>query len=338
MSSQHTTRRRFIQQSTLALAASAMAPQWVTAAENSPTNDGGVPLRPLGKTGVDVAMLGLGGHHFGQIKNERTAIKLGRRAIDKGVTFLDNAWCYHGGRSEERMGQMLQDGYREKVFLMTKHHGRKTKAEAMEQLETSLKRLKTDHIDLWQFHEIGYQQDIDWIFGDDGAIAAADQAKQDGKVRFIGFTGHKYPEVLSNMMVAGYEWDAVQMPVNPFDPHYHSFIKGTVPYIVDRGAGVIAMKTMGGGGGNLLRSGAVTYQDCLNFAWSQPVSTIVCGMTTNDMVDQNVAAAQSFQPMSQEAIDALLAKTAEPAKNGRHEPYKASIAYDGPVSRELHGT
>ena len=190
----------------------------------APSGRTDIPTRPLGSTGVNVSILGLGGHHIGRIRDDNQSIQLIRKAIDSGVTFLDNAWEYHNGRSEELMGKALTGGYRDKAFLMTKHHGRNKKT-AMEHLEDSLRRLRTDVIDLWQFHEVVYDKDPEMIFAVDGGIEAAELAKKQGKVRFIGFTGHRDPVIHLKMLAYGYPWDAVQMPMNVLDPHFKSFQK-----------------------------------------------------------------------------------------------------------------
>lgn len=329
MTMQHPTRRDFIRSTLATVAATGLAPAAFAQGES-----GGVPTRPLGKTGVQVSMLGVGGHHIGQIGDDQESVDFMRRAIDMGVTFLDNAWEYHNGRSEELMGRALADGYREKVFLMTKHHGR-DRATAMQHLEDSLRRLKTDVIDLWQFHEVVYDADPDMIFAAGGGIEAAEQAKQEGKVRFIGFTGHKDPAIFEKMLSHDYAWDTVQMPINVFDAHFKSFRNTIVPVLEKRGIGVIAMKTTASG--FVLQANAASVEECLNYAWSQPVATVVSGMKTIEHLDANVALARAFSPMSQEAMAALLARTKEAAMTGTYEPFKTTRAFDGPIGRKLHG-
>lgn len=279
-------------------------------------------------------MLGLGGHHAGRSRDQNVGISLVRRAIDMGVTFLDNAWEYHDGRSEEIMGKALQDGYRNKAFLMTKHHGRDKKT-AMQHLEDSLRRLKTDVIDLWQFHEIVYDDDPEMIFAPGGGIEAADLAKKQGKVRFIGFTGHRSPLHHLKMLAYDYPWDAVQMPMNIFDAHHKSFQKHVLPILVKRKIGVIAMKTMASG--YVLRSQTATPEEALKYVWSQPVSTIVSGMESEQLLEANVALARAFEPMNPEAQAELLAKTKAAALTGDFEPFKTAPNYDGPIGRKLHG-
>jgi predicted aldo/keto reductase-like oxidoreductase len=279
-------------------------------------------------------MLGLGGHHAGRGRDDAKSVRLIRKAIDLGVTFLDNAWEYHDGRAEEVMGKALRDGYRDRAFLMTKHHGRDKKT-AMQHLEDSLRRLQTDVIDLWQFHEIVYDKDPEMIFAPGGGIEAAELAKKQGKVRFIGFTGHRSPMLHLKMLAYGYPWDAVQMPMNVFDAHHKSFQQHVLPILVRRDIGVIAMKTMASG--YVLRAGVATPAEALNYVWSQPVSTIVSGMESEALLEANVATARAFRPMSAEAQAKLLAKTKEAALTGQFEPFKTAPNYDGPIGRKLHG-
>jgi len=298
------------------------------------SDPGEIPTRPLGGTGVNVSMLGVGGHHIGRIRDDSQSIRLMRKAIDRGVTFLDNAWEYHNGRSEALMGKALAGGYRDKAFLMTKHHGRDKKT-AMEHLEDSLRRLKTDVIDLWQFHEVVYEKDPEMIFAVDGGIEAADLAKKQGKVRFIGFTGHRDPVLHLKMLAYGYPWDAVQMPMNVFDPHFKSFQKHVLPVLVRRNIGVIAMKTLASG--YVLRANVVSVKDALSYIWSQPVSTIVSGMDTEQLLEANAGTASHFKPMSPIEQLGLLAKTKDAGSTGDFEPFKTPPNFDGPIGRKLHG-
>lgn len=323
------TRRRFIQGTAYGLCVGNLLGN-VRAASGG----AGVPTRALGATGVNVSMLGVGGHHIGRGRDEGRAVRLIRRAIDMGVTFLDNAWEYHNGRSEEFMGKALQDGYRARVFLMTKHHGRDKKT-AMQHLEDSLRRLRTDAIDLWQFHEIVYDKDPEMIFAPGGGIEAADLAKKQGKVRFIGFTGHRSPMLHLKMLAYGYPWDAVQMPMNVLDPHYKSFQQHVLPILVRRNIGVIAMKTMASS--HVLRAGAASPEEALNYVWSQPVSTIVSGMESEELLEANVAAARAFKPMSSVVQARLLERTKQAGLSGKFEPFKTAPNFDGPIGRRLHG-
>ncbi|GMV94516.1 MAG: hypothetical protein AMXMBFR82_42940 [Candidatus Hydrogenedentota bacterium] len=328
--SRRSTRREFIQQTAAGVTIASLAPSAWTAVAN-----GEMPMRDFGNTGEKVSALGVGGHAIGQIKDDQESVDFIREAIDLGATFLDNAWEYHGGRAEELMGRALRDGYRNKAFLMTKHHGRSEKAMAMEHLEDSLRRLETDVIDLWQFHEVVYDDDPDMIFSKGGAIEAADEAKQQGKVRYIGFTGHKDPAIFKKMLDHDYKWDAVQMPVNVMDPHYRSFINEILPILNERGIAPIAMKTMGGG--HILRANVVEPKEALRFAWSQPIATLVSGMSSRDILHQNVELAQSFEPMNEEEQVALLERTKSFAVAGEFEPFKSTNGYDGPVGRKIHG-
>lgn len=323
-----TSRRHFIKQSVIGLSAAAMLPQSWSGAQSA-----GVPKRPLGGTGVAVSMLGLGGHHIGQIQDDQVSIDLIREAIDLGVTFLDNAWEYHDGRSEDLMGRALRDGYREKAFLMTKHHGRERKV-AMQHLEDSLRRLQTDHLDLWQCHEIVYTADTKMIY-EQGVLEFAEEAKKQGKIRFFGFTGHKDPAIFKDMLAGDFKWDTVQMPINVFDPHYKSFIKEILPILQERKIGAIAMKTMASG--FVLRAGVATPEEALQFAWSQPVATVVSGMSDSKVLHKNVALAASFKPMPAEQQVDLLARTEKSASTGEYEPFKSTNGFDGPVGRKLHG-
>ena len=323
------TRRSFLQGT-----ASGLCVGSLLSGVQAASGGGTISTRPLGSTGVNVSMLGVGGHHAGRGRDEGRAVRLIRKAIDMGATFMDNAWEYHNGRSEEFMGKALSDGYRAKVFLMTKHHGRDKKT-AMEHLEGSLRRLRTDVIDLWQFHEIVYEKDPEMIFAPGGGIEAAELAKKQGKVRFIGFTGHRSPTLHLKMLAYGYPWDAVQMPMNVLDPHYKSFQEHVLPILVRRNIGVIAMKTMASS--HVLRAGVASPEEALNYIWSQPVSTIVSGMESEELVDANVATARAFKPMSDEAQAALLERTKEAGVTGKFEPFKTAPNFDGPIGRRLHG-
>jgi predicted aldo/keto reductase-like oxidoreductase len=295
---------------------------------------GQMPTRVLGRTGRNISILGLGGHHLGQIQDEHEAIRLARTAIDMGVTFMDNAWEYHQGRSEVLLGKALKDGYRERVFLMTKHHGRDKKT-AIQHLEDSLRRLQTDIIDLWQFHEIIYDADPDMIFAPDGGIEAAEEAKKQGKVRYIGFTGHKDPAIFRKMLSYDYPWDSVQMPVNALDAHFKSFQRNILPILLERNIGPIAMKSLGGG--HILESGVVGPRQALRYAWSQPVATVVCGMTSVEQLEQNVEAAMDFKPLSRQEEAELLEKARPVARDGAFEPFKTTSQFDGIVGKQLHG-
>ncbi len=328
MSSTHITRRNFLKSSSAGLALAPFIGASFASAADKP-----IPTRPLGSTGVNVSILGLGGYHIGTLRDDNRAVSFIRKAIDMGVTFLDNAWEYHGGRSEELMGRALQNGYREKTFLMTKHHGRDKKT-AMKHLEDSLRRLKTDVIDLWQYHEVVYPDDPEMIYAPGGGIEAADLAKKQGKVRFIGFTGHRDPLLHLKMLAYGYPFDAVQMPLNVFDHHHKSFEQHVLPILVRRNIGVVAMKTLASG--HVLKSGLVTADQGLDYVWSLPVSTIVSGLDSDEVLRENVNSAKTFKPISQRTRKQLLDKTREAAKDAKYEPFKIPHNYDGPVGRKLH--
>jgi len=291
---------------------------------------GEVEYRMLGRTGERVSAIGVGGFHLGLPKvDEALAIRIIRGAVDRGLNFMDNSWDYNEGASEERMGKALRDGYREKVFLMTKIDGRR-KREAARQLEESLRRLQTDHIDLVQHHEVIRFEDPDRIFAPDGAQEALLEAREAGKLRYIGFTGHKDPHVHRYMLEVadrnGFAFDTVQMPLNVMDAHFRSFQKLVLPELVQRGIGVLGMKSMGNG--MILRSGAVTPVQCLRYALSLPTSVVITGIDGMDILDQAVSVATSFQPLEPAEIDALLARTAAAAESGRFELFKTSSAFD----------
>ena len=288
-----------------------------------------MPYRTLGRTGEKVSIIGLGGYHIGVPKDEQEGIKIIRQAVDRGINFMDNCWDYHDGDSEVRMGKALQDGYRAKVFLMSKIDGR-TKSSAARQIDESLKRLQTDHVDLMQFHEIIRMEDPDRLFAE-GAMEAMLEAKKAGKVRYIGFTGHKDPLVhLRMLQVAAdhkFHFDAVQMPLNVLAAHFRSFEKDVLPVLVKEGIGVLGMKSMGSG--VILQSKVVTPQECLQYALSLPTSTVITGMDSIKILDQALEVARTFKPLSKSDMAALLQRTAEVAKTGTYEPFKTSARFDG---------
>lgn len=279
----------------------------------------GMPHRVLGKTGLKVSILGVGGHHIGNRRiTDETSLAVIRGAIDMGVNFFDNAWDYNNGRSEELMGKALQDGYREKVYLMTKHHGREPKT-AQLHLEESLKRLKTDYLDVWQFHEIMTLEDVEKIHTS-GVLDFALKMKEQGKVKHIGFTGHANPAVHKAMLERGFEWETVQMPVNVLDHHYLSFSQEIIPLLVERNIGIIGMKSASSG--NIIKNNIATAEECLTFAMSLPISTLISGMEKLEYLHENVRIAKNFSPMQEEKMIALLEKTYDHAKGGTHEWYK----------------
>ncbi|MEN3336094.1 MAG: hypothetical protein V7641_5459 [Blastocatellia bacterium] len=290
-----------------------------------------MPYRTLGSTGESVSAIGLGGWHLGlKHVDEALAIRLVRAAIDRGINFMDNCWDYNDGASEIRMGRALKDGYRDKVFLMTKIDGRSRQA-AAQQLDESLRRLQVDHIDLVQHHEVLRFDDPHRIFDAEGANAALEVARQAGKLRYIGFTGHKDPHIhLYALEVAarhGFKFDAVQMPLNVMDAHYRSFEKLVLPELVRQKIGVLGMKCMANG--ILLKSGTVTPVECLHYALNLPTSVVITGIDSMEILDQAFEAARTFRPLSESALQALLAKTATAAAGGEFEPFKTSSIFDG---------
>ncbi len=289
-----------------------------------------MPYRTLGRTGEKVSAIGLGGYHIGLPRDEVEAIRIVRRAIDNGINFMDNCWDYHDGNSEVRMGKALRDGYRQKVFLMTKIDGR-TRESAARQIEDSLRRLQTDHIDLMQFHEIIRMEDPGRIFAAGGAMEAMAEAKRAGKIRYIGFTGHKDPEIHLRMLEAAashkVQFDAVQMPLNVLDSHFRSFEHKVVPLLVKEKTGVLGMKSMGSG--VILESKTVTAVECLHYAMNLPTSTVITGIDRMEILDQALGAARSFKPLEPDAVSGLLRRTAAVAATGKFEPFKTTSNFDG---------
>lgn len=296
---------------------------------------GDIPRRPF-KDGIQVSAIGLGGSHLGDVTTESEAERIVHQAIDAGIDFFDNAWEYHDGLSEDRLGRALR-GKRDKVFLMTKvcTHGRGRDV-AMAQLEESLRRLQTDHLDLWQVHEVIYYNDPDRHFAKDGVIEALDAAKQSGKVRYVGFTGHKDPEIHLKMLSFDYPFDTVQMPLNPFDASFKSFQHRVLPELQRRGIAAIGMKSMGGNG-QPVKKEAAEPQELLRYAMSLPVLTTVSGIDSLEVLEQNLAVVRGFRPMDEIEMRALELRLAEPAGDGRFELFKSSKLYDAKVGREQHG-
>ena len=304
--------------------------------ENASGQTGTIPKRPLGKTGLQVSALGVGGFHLGTADTDQESNQIVAEAIDAGVNFFDNAWEYHDGKSEVRLGNALK-GKREQVILMTKvcTHGRK-KDVAMRMLEESLNRLQTDHLDIWQVHEVVYYNDPDLIFAKDGVIEALDQAKKQGKVRFVGFTGHKDPAIHLKMLSHNYPFDTVQMPLNCFDANYRSFETQVLPEVIRRGMAPLGMKSMGGSGESI-KNGAVTAQEALRYAMSLPVSVTISGMESLGVLHQNLEVARGFKPASPTELTALRNRVKMEASDGRFELFKSTVKYDGALGRELHG-
>lgn len=296
---------------------------------------GSIPLKPFGKTGQKVSALGLGGHHLGAAKEERTAIEIVHRAMDAGVTFYDCCWEYNRGKSEDWLGKGLK-GIREKAFLMTKvcTHGRDA-ALAMQMLEQSLRRLQTDHLDLWQVHGVGFQNDPELFIRPGGAAEALEKAKKQGKVRFTGFTGHKDCDVHLAMLNAGFPFDAVQMPLNPFDANFQSFEQKVLPVLNQRGIAPIGMKPIGGHGEPVQR-GVFTARELLRYAMSLPVATTISGVSAMPILEQNLSIAQDFTPYSEAEMQELRRRAKPYAGDGHFELYKVSIKFDNPEARLAH--
>jgi predicted aldo/keto reductase-like oxidoreductase len=317
-------RRRFLQ---TAAATTLMASLSNKVAHAAPTE---IPRRTLGRSGEKVSIVGLGGYHLGMQSDEQESIRIIRSALDSGINFLDNCWDYNNGQSEIRMGKALRDGYRQKAFLMTKIDGR-TKQAAQQQIEESLRRLQTDHIDLLQFHEVIRDTDPDRIFAKGGGMEAALDAKKAGKIRYIGFTGHKSPDIHLKMLHTAFAhdftFDTVQMPLNVMDAHFDSFEKKVLPVLVEYKIGVLGMKPMGDK--LILNSKTATPVECLHYAMNLPTSVVITGCDSMQILQQALDAARSFKPMNSNEVAAILAKTANAAKNGQFELYKTSHNFDG---------
>ena len=318
-------RRRFLQTAAATTVMTSLSKKFSRAAETAT-----VPMRVLGRSGEKVSMVGLGGYHLGMQADEQESIRIIRSALDSGINFLDNCWDYNGGQSEVRMGKALRDGYRQKAFLMTKIDGQ-TRQAASQQLEESLRRLQTDHIDLLQFHEVIRDTDPDRIFAKGGGMEAVLDAKKQGKIRYIGFTGHKSPDVHLKMLNTGFAhkftFDAVQMPLNVMDAHFNSFEKKVLTVLVEHKIGVLGMKPMGDK--LILKSKTATPIECLHYAMNLPTSVVITGCDSMDILHQALEAARTFKPMSSTEIASLLGKTAPAAKQGEFERYKTSHDFDG---------
>jgi len=296
----------------------------------TPTRRGEMLYRTLGRTQEQVSLIGLGGYHIGKIQEEQESIKLIRSAIDRGINFMDNCWDYHDGRSHRWMGNALKNGYRQKVFLMTKIDGR-TKGAAKMQIDESLKDLQVDHIDLIQHHEILRFEDPDRVFGTGGSMEAVVEAQKAGKIRYIGFTGHKNPQIhlqmLSTATENGFRFDTVQMPLNVMDAHFRSFEHQVLPVLVKNNIGVLGMKSIGDS--YILRSNTVSPIDCLHYAMNLPTSVVITGIDSMRILDQAFEAVRTFKPMDQARVTALLARTREAAAKGEYERYKTTTQNDG---------
>jgi aryl-alcohol dehydrogenase-like predicted oxidoreductase len=318
--------------SLLSIATRAAESEASTMQEN---NSQPIPKKPLGKTGLEVSAMGMGGYSLADAPTLDEAKQMVREAVDAGLNFFDNAWEYHDGRSEQWLGECLV-GLRDKVVLMTKvcTHGRDKKV-AMQQLEDSLRRLKTDHLDLWQIHECVYFNDPDWHFAKGGVVEALDEAKKAGKVRFVGFTGHKDPRIHLKMLSHNYPFDSVQMPLNPFDASYRSFQKLVLPEVNTRGMAALGMKSLCGGGQAVINM-PITPQEALRYAMSLPVATTISGMDSLEVLHQNLAVARGFKPYSPEEMRELEQRCAADAGDGHLEMYKSTKKFDAAVGRKMH--
>jgi predicted aldo/keto reductase-like oxidoreductase len=329
MTDDHHNRREFLGRVALGIAGASAG---IVAPENSRAASTEMPYRTLGRSGEKVSIVGLGGYHLGNPADESVALRIVRTAIDNGINFMDNCWDYHAGVSEERMGKALRDGYRQKVFLMTKTDGQ-VKDVWNKQLADSLRRLQTDVIDLVQFHEVVRMGDPERIFGPNGAFEAAVGARKAGKIRYIGFTDHKDPEIHFKMLQTAFKnnftFDAVQLPLNLFDTHFKSFEKRVLPVLVKHGIGVLGMKPMGDG--HLLKANVVNPTECLRYAMSLPTSVVITGCDTMEILQQALNAARTFKPLSEQERASLLARTVQAAADGKFEPFKTTHDYDGTV-------
>ena len=327
------TRRTFLQTSAATVAAASLTSGAQAAEDQSP---GGIPLRPLGRSSEKVTMIGLGGFHAAVPENQADSVRLIQRAIDEGITFLDNAWDYIDGKAEERMGKAISEGgRRDKIFLMTKCCGRTAK-DAQSNLEDSLRRLRTDHLDLWQFHEINYDNDPDWIFGAGGALEFALKAKEQGKIRHLGFTGHKHPEIHLKMLSKPYDWTSAQMPLNVLDSQFRSFQHLVLPELNRRGIAAIGMKSLGGQG-HIVTQAGIPVDDALRYVFSLPIATLVSGIDSDQILDQNLKIAREFQPMSKEEMATVEKRFSAVAGDGRFEVFKTTQLFDGPTHQKQHG-
>jgi aryl-alcohol dehydrogenase-like predicted oxidoreductase len=296
-----------------------------------------IPLRPFGRhANQTISAIGLGGYHLGLVKSARDAVKIVHAAIDAGITFMDNAWEYHAGESEERLGRAIADR-RDRVFLMTKvcTHGRDATV-AMRQLHQSLKRLRTDYLDLWQVHECVYYSDPDQHFARGGVIEALDRAKREGKVRYVGFTGHKNPAIHLEMLSHEYPFDSCQLPLNCFDASFESFERRVLPELQRQRIAALGMKSLGGEG-DAVKKRAVRVEDALRYAMSLPVATTISGIDSMRVLSQNIKIASGFRPLSHAQLQRIRHRAAPLAADGRFELYKTTAKHEGDVGREQHG-
>lgn len=332
------TRRGFLQTGVAATAAAALADP--AAGQDAAAR--GLPTRPLGRTGVNVSAICLGGWHIGDVRDQAEAVRIMHTALAEGMTFFDNCWDYHDGGAEEVMGRALAaDGgkWRRACFLMTKVCARDART-LRTQVEDSLRRLRTDVIDLMQMHEINFDNDPEWVV-EQGGLEELLKIQKEGKVRFVGFTGHKSPHIHLKMMPV-HAWQTVQMPINVCDQFYRSFAKDVIPAAQKIGAGVIGMKTLGGGsraggGGKIVKDKVATAEECIRFALSQPVASVVTGIDSMEVLQQNLRIGRAYRPFEPAELTALLAKVRPQAGDGRHERFKSTIDFEGPYHRRQHG-
>ncbi len=300
-------------------------------------SSGTIPLRKFGRADAQISALGFGGHHLGDAPDEKTAVEIVHQAVDGGITFYDNCWEYRRGKTEVWMGAGLK-GRRDKVFLMTKTcpHGRDGSL-ALLMLEESLRRLQTDHLDLWQVHGMVFDNDAELFIRKNGAAEALEKAKKDGKVRFVGFTGHQNPKVHLAMLNTGFPFDSVQMPLNAFDSNFRSFEKQVLPELSKRGIAVLGMKPLSGHGA-AIKHGVITAEESLRYAMSLPgVTTTITGIDSLEVLHQNLQIAQNFTPMTEAEMNALRERCKPDAADGRYELYKLSLQFDNPEARLAHG-
>ena len=295
----------------------------------------GIPLRKFGRADAQISALGFGGHHLGEAADEKTAVEIIHQAVDGGITFFDNCWEYRRGKTELWMGSGLK-GRRTKVFLMTKTcpHGRDASL-ALSMLEESLRRLQTDYLDLWQVHGMAFDNDPQLFIRAKGAAEALEKAKKDGKVRFVGFTGHQNPKVHLGMLQTGFPFDAVQMPLNAFDANFKSFERQVLPELNKRGIAALGMKPLNGHG-EAIKNGVVTVEEALRYAMSLPVATTITGMDSLQVLHQNLEIAQNFKPLSESEMQELRDRCKQEAADGRYELYKVSLKFDNPEARLAH--
>ncbi len=336
MTNENKTRRAFIQDAAV-LSAALSTPGAAMAAQGTTGSSGSsVPRRPFGKSGSEVSIIGVGGFHIGSADSDEAASQIVNHALDAGINFFDNAWEYHDGLSESRLGKAL-GSRRKEAIVMTKvcTHGR-DKNVAMAMLEESLRRLKTDYLDVWQIHEVIYDNDPQMIFRHNGATEALAEAKKQGKVRMVGFTGHKDPEIHLRMLNSGFPFDTVQMPLNAFDATFRSFEQRVLPVAQKRGIAVLGMKSMGGSG-EMIKKGGITPDKALRYAMSLPVATTISGMNTMTILQQNLEIVKNFQPLSETEMADTRTRSHLWAADGHLELFKTTTMYDGKIGREQHG-